>query len=136
QLLELLDHRRHRVILRTLLLPVPLVLRFGGEHELRHEVGEPIVVVLTLGRHREVHGGHDKSPGVSRTHAPDERRQSSTTVTRPVAPSTSIMAPAGSRLAAPLAFTTHGTPNSRATIAACDIGPPSSVTTAAAYANA
>jgi len=50
----------------------------------------------------------------------------------PVPPSTSTSAPGGRRRVAPCASTTQGTPNSRATTAACDIGPPSSVTTAAA----
>ena len=61
---------------------------------------------------------------------------SSRTVISPVVPSTSTMAPGESRRVAPRALTTHGNPNSRATIAACDIGPPRSVTTAEEYANA
>ena len=50
----------------------------------------------------------------------------------PVVPSTSTSAPGGRRRVAPCTSTTQGKPNSRATTAACDIGPPSSVTTAAA----
>ena len=50
----------------------------------------------------------------------------------PLLPSTSIRAPGGSRCVAACTSTTQGKPNSRATTAACDIGPPSSVTTAAA----
>lgn len=57
---------------------------------------------------------------------------SSSTLISPVAPSTSTSAPGGNDLVAPLHIHHAGKPNSRATTAACDIGPPSSVTTAAA----
>ena len=55
QLLELLDDWRNGVVVAPLLVPVRVVVLLGGEHEFRHEVGEPLVVVLCLGRQREVH---------------------------------------------------------------------------------
>src|SRR6516165_11350273 len=70
--------------------------------------------------------------------APERVPHSSVEITRisPVAPSTSTTDPPGSRLEAPSALTTHGTPNSRATTVVLVRGPPRSVTTAAAYAKA
>src|SRR5699024_1565556 len=61
------------------------------------------------------------------------RQQSpATAVTRPVAPSTRTRCPSDSAVRAPAAPTTAGMPASRATIAAWQSIPPTSVTTAAA----
>src|SRR3990172_5022374 len=51
--------------------------------------------------------------------------------TIPALPSTSTISPSRKVVSATLVPTTHGTPNSRATTAACDSDPPTSVTTAA-----
>ena len=62
QRLELLDDRRHRVVVGARLVAVAVVFLLGGEDELGHESGQPLVVVLRLGRHREVHASHDMTP--------------------------------------------------------------------------
>ena len=57
---------------------------------------------------------------------------SSGSTTVPALPSTVTMVPVTSARVASCAPTMHGSPSSRATIAACDVMPPASVTIAAA----
>ena len=53
--LQFLDDRRDGVVVGPRLGPVLVVGRLGGEDEFRHERRQAFVVVLRLGRHREVH---------------------------------------------------------------------------------
>ena len=55
QRLELLDHRRDRVVVGARRTPVLVVGGLGGEDEFRHEGRKAFVVILSLCRHREVH---------------------------------------------------------------------------------